>query len=81
MLLAAREERGRHLESALSSRTTIDQALGVLMGQRRITAAQAFDVLRRRSQQTDTKLRDVAATVIADATRDRPAVRGPEDGC
>ncbi|WP_445190336.1 hypothetical protein ACTXG6_24005 [Pseudonocardia sp. Cha107L01] len=30
--LAESEQRGRHLENALTSRTTIDQALGIVMG-------------------------------------------------
>lgn len=62
--LAVRAERERHLETALSSRSTIDQAIGVLMGQARISAKEAFDVLRQRSQHTNVKLRDVAAAVL-----------------
>jgi GAF domain-containing protein len=69
--LAQREERERNLEAALSSRSVIDQAMGVLMAQARINADAAFDVLRRRSQTANVKLRDVAATVIAEATRPR----------
>lgn len=66
--LADREERNQHLEAALDSRSTIDQALGILMGQRRISASDAFDVLRRRSQRENVKLRDIAMTLIADVT-------------
>lgn len=69
---AESEQRGRHLENALTSRTTIDQALGIVMGQHRIGAEQAFDFLRRRSQQTNTKLRDVAANLIVDVTGEGP---------
>jgi AmiR/NasT family two-component response regulator len=69
--LAEREERERNLEAALSSRSVIDQAMGVLMAQARISADEAFDVLRRRSQTANVKLRDLAATVIAEATRPR----------
>lgn len=64
ILLAHREERSRHLEIALTTRSLIDQALGVLMGQHGVPAAQAFDMLRRRSQQTNVKLRDVAAALV-----------------
>jgi GAF domain-containing protein len=71
LLLAEREHRSRHLETALTSRSTIDQALGILMGRHQITAAEAFDVLRRRSQLTNTKLRDVAAGLVAGAGADR----------
>lgn len=64
--LAEREERERHLETALTSRTTIDQAIGVLMGRAGISATEAFDALRVRSQHTNTKLRDVAAGILAE---------------
>jgi AmiR/NasT family two-component response regulator len=46
------------------SRTTIDQAIGVIMGQNRCDADAAFDVLRSASQHRNVKLRDVAARVI-----------------
>jgi GAF domain-containing protein len=65
LMLAEREHRSHHLETALTSRSTIDQALGILMGRHRISAEQAFDLLRRRSQQTNTKLRDLAAALVA----------------
>ncbi|MFC4948080.1 GAF and ANTAR domain-containing protein [Pseudonocardia sp. GCM10023141] len=63
--LTEREDRERNLQVALASRATIDQAIGVLVGQRGISAQAAFDVLRHQSQRTNTKLRDVATTVIA----------------
>jgi GAF domain-containing protein len=77
--LAEREEHSRNLEAALTSRTTIDQALGILMGQRRIPASEAFEVLRRLSQRTNVKLRDVAAALIADVTGDAPTEEAPGD--
>jgi len=52
------------LQEALASRSTIDQALGVLMAQNRCTRDDAFGILRRASQNRNVKLRDVAATVI-----------------
>jgi AmiR/NasT family two-component response regulator len=45
--------------------------MGVLMGQAHVTADEAFEMLRRRSQHSNTKLRDVAATIVADAVRHR----------
>jgi GAF domain-containing protein len=65
------EERNRHLEAALTSRTTIDQALGILMGQRHIPADEAFTVLRELSQRANVKLRDVAAALISEAVGER----------
>lgn len=79
--LADREERSRHLEVALTSRSTIDQALGILMGQRRIPSTEAFDVLRRWSQRENVKLRDIAAGLIAEVTRADPQGNpGPSGG-
>lgn len=67
--LAEHRERGRHLEVALGSRSTIDQAMGVLMAQARVGPDEAFEILRRRSQDTNVKLRDVAAAILAEVTR------------
>jgi hypothetical protein len=53
------------LQQALASRSTIDQALGVLMSQNRCTSEEAFGILRRASQNRNIKLRDVAAAVIS----------------
>jgi GAF domain-containing protein len=68
---ADHELREHHLENALRSRSIIDQAMGVLMGQAHVSADEAFEMLRRRSQHSNTKLRDVAATIIVDAMRHR----------
>lgn len=53
-----------NLRRALNSRAVIDQAIGMLMLQRGISAQQAFDELVRQSQNTNTKLREVAARVV-----------------
>lgn len=60
------------LTEAMASRSVIDQALGILMGQQRCTADEAFELLRRASQHRNRKLRDVAADVVAGVTG-RPA--------
>jgi GAF domain-containing protein len=52
------------LEGALGSRSVIDQAIGVLIGQQRCTAEEAFDLLRARSQNSQRKIRDIAADLI-----------------
>jgi GAF domain-containing protein len=65
------------LRSAMASRTTIDQALGILMGELRCNADDAFAVLRKISQDTNTKLRDVAATVITHTTGQPPRPTRP----
>jgi hypothetical protein len=62
--LAQRSAEVSQLQQALASRSTIDQALGVLMAQNRCTRDEAFGILRRASQNRNVKLRDVAAAVI-----------------
>lgn len=51
------------LFQALDSRDAIGQAKGILMARRGITAEEAFDLLRRTSQDVNIKLRDLADTV------------------
>src|SRR6478752_1190523 len=58
------ESRGKaNLERALESRDLIGQAKGIIMQARRVTAEEAFTLLVRRSQETNTKLVDVAEAV------------------
>jgi hypothetical protein len=70
------DERASHLEQALASRSTIDQALGVLMAQNQCTRDAAFGILRRASQNRNVKLRDVAAAIIERFTG-HPAAEPP----
>ena len=65
------------LQEALVSRSTIDQALGVLMAQNRCTADQAFGILRRASQNRNITLRDVAAGIISRVTGHPPGPPPP----
>ncbi|WBB61670.1 GAF and ANTAR domain-containing protein [Streptomyces sp. WMMC500] len=51
------------LQQALSTRHTIGEAMGILMGSGNLTEEQAFDVLRRYSQENNVKLREVAQRV------------------
>lgn len=60
------------LEQALAARSVIDQAIGVLMAQQRCGADVAFDLLRRHSQNSRRKLRDVAGELIARYTGRKP---------
>ena len=59
------------LHLAMDSRDLIGQAKGILMARRKITAEQAFAVLVRHSQDTNRKLRDVAADVAGTGQLDR----------
>ncbi len=58
------EHRFNTLHAALRSREVIGQAEGILMERERITADQAFDILRRASQHLNIKLREVAQTLV-----------------
>ena len=60
--------RADHLARALMSRAVIDQAKGILMGARRCSAEEAFDILVRLSQQSQRKLRDVAQALVDQTT-------------
>lgn len=51
----------RQLHSALDSRDLIGQAKGILMERYRLTPDDAFALLARASQETNVKLREVAA--------------------
>jgi hypothetical protein len=54
------ESLGRDLQQVLLSRDVIGQAKGILMERLKITPEDAFDLLRRSSQNLNVKLRDVA---------------------
>ena len=54
-----------HRSRAMSSRTTIGQAQGILMERYQIDAPTAFDFLRRVSQDSNRKLADIAREIVA----------------
>lgn len=62
----------QQLDDAMRSRSVIDQAIGILMAQRRCTAGEAFDLLRQASQHRNRKLRQVAADIIVNVTGQPP---------
>ncbi len=61
---ARQDEISTQLEQALSSRTVIDQAIGILMAEQRCTPDEAFALLRAHSQNTNRKIRDLAGDII-----------------
>lgn len=61
---ARQTELAAQLEQALASRTVIDQAIGLLMGQQGCDAETAFTLLRKHSQNNNRKVRDVAVELI-----------------
>jgi GAF domain-containing protein len=77
-LAQARDEdvrQAENLRNALVTRELVGQAQGILMERERITAEQAFDILRRASQHLNIKLREVAQDVVD--TGERPETGVP----
>lgn len=68
----ATEEATSHLQEALRSREVIGQAIGIMIEREGLDAAEAFDFLRRASQNSDMKLREIARRIIGS----RPGGRG-----
>jgi GAF domain-containing protein len=67
------------LQAALVSRSTIDQALGVLMAQQHCNADEAFVLLRRASQRSNIKLHEIASRIITEVSGQEPTTPGPVD--
>jgi GAF domain-containing protein len=61
-LLASRQ--GEQLESALSTRDRIGQAKGIIMERYGVDDVRAFEMLKQLSQDSNTKLTDIAQRVI-----------------
>ena len=68
-LLAQAERHATHLQAALTSRATIDQALGVIMSRSGVSAPEAFARLRAMSQEQSVKLAEVAQDLLDEAVR------------
>lgn len=70
---ARQAERTEQLRATLASRSTIDQALGILMAERRCDRNAAFEVLRGRSQHRNIRVADLAVEIIQRVTGRSPA--------
>jgi GAF domain-containing protein len=60
-----------HLETALISRATIDQAKGIIMARHGCDAEEAFRILAEASSSANVKLREVAERLVREATDPR----------
>jgi GAF domain-containing protein len=70
------QESAKNLAEAMQSRSTIEQAKGMLMGRSpHLTADGAFEILRKASQRENRKLRDIAQQIV-----DRSAAPEPPSG-
>ncbi len=74
--LADQTQMSDDLHGALASRAVIDQATGIIMAQQRCSAAAAFDILRRASQNRNIKVRDLAAEIV-NTVGGKPPEPGP----
>ena len=61
-----------HLGRAMASRAVIEQAKGILMARRRVSAEEAFTMLVRASQHGNLKLRDVAQNIVDKTVNEEP---------
>ncbi|MCV7011163.1 GAF and ANTAR domain-containing protein [Mycolicibacterium madagascariense] len=59
------QDREAQFQSALASRDAIGQAKGMIMERFRVDAVRAFELLKKLSQDTNTRLVDVAAQIVA----------------
>ena len=74
--LAREREQISGLEQALSSNRTIAMAIGILMASQQIPEREAFGRLRVTSQRSNTRLRDLAETVVRTGTLTEPRKKG-----
>jgi GAF domain-containing protein len=79
-LYDAQANLAQQMQAAMQSRAVIEQAKGIIMGSRRCSPDQAFTILTRVSQDTNRKLRDVAAALVASAANGRPPTDDPARG-
>ncbi|MDQ0734099.1 GAF and ANTAR domain-containing protein [Arthrobacter agilis] len=63
---------GEHLKAAMSSRTIIDVAAGIIMGQNRCSHDAAMTILKAASSGRNRKLADVAAAVVTSIGQQPP---------
>jgi transcriptional regulator with GAF, ATPase, and Fis domain len=68
------------LRSSMVSRAVIDQALGVIMATERCPQDRAFGLLRTASQNTNVKLRDLAASIVTSVSGEPPRPSAFQDG-
>ena len=54
--------------ATLASRPVIDQAIGIIIARENCSQSAAFGILRKASQNSNTKLRDLAARIVTDVT-------------
>jgi hypothetical protein len=71
-------ESRQSIETALETREVIGQAQGILMEREQISPDAAYDILRRASKHLETRIRDVAQSIVD--TGQSPETQGALDG-
>lgn len=66
---AAEQEKVEQLEEAMVTRQVIGQAVGILMTTHRVDDEEAFDILKKASQNANIKLRDVAQRLVEKSSK------------
>lgn len=74
-----RRQQALDLQAAMASRTIIDLAVGIIMGQNRCSQVEAFGILKDASNHRNMKLRVVAERLIGTVT-DEPPITHFTDG-
>lgn len=70
--IAEHSETAEDRRRAMESRTTIDLAVGIIMGQNRCSQDKAVDILKRASNHRNIKLRELAEQIIASVSDTAP---------
>jgi hypothetical protein len=66
--IGTKQQRADDLQDAMRSRTVIDLAVGVIMGQQRCSQTAAFEILSSAASSRNHKLRDVARELLENLT-------------
>jgi GAF domain-containing protein len=78
--LAQVRAEAENLRAALTSRATIDRAVGIIMSQQQLNQDEAFAALSKMSQHSNRKLRDIAAALVASFDERHPGGSGDRSG-
>jgi GAF domain-containing protein len=75
--MASCTDLNEQLRSSIGSRTVIDQALGVIMATEHVAQDRALALLRSVSQNTNVRLRDLAASIVTRVSGEPPQPASP----
>jgi GAF domain-containing protein len=71
--IAQLSDKAENLNAALQSRTTIDLAAGIVMGQNRCSQSAAIEIMKTAASHREIKLRHLAATIVSSISAETPA--------